>query len=173
MSDYLWPHWLQHTRLLIPSPTPGTYSNSWPLSQWCHPAILPFFNPFSSRLQSFPVLGSFLVSQFFASGGQSIGASASKSILPVNIQDQSPRLVGSPCSPRDSQESSPKPQFKIINSPLHSAFFILQLSHLYTTTEKTIALTRQNFIGNVMSMIFNILSGLVIAFLPRSKCLII
>ena len=79
VSDYLWPHGLQHTRLPCPSPTPGAYSNSSPLSWWCHPTILSSVVPFSSRLQSFPASGSFPVSQFFASGGQSIGVSASTS----------------------------------------------------------------------------------------------
>ena len=81
-------------------------------------------------------------------------------------------LVGSPCSPRDSQESSPTPQFKSINSSEHS-FFIVQLSHPYMTTGKTIALTRWTFVGKVMSLFFNMLSKLVIAFLPRSKHLFI
>ena len=81
-------------------------------------------------------------------------------------------LVGLPCCPRDSQESSPTPQFKSINSSC-SAFFIVQLSHPYMTTGKTIALTRQTFVGKVMSLLFNMLSRLVIAFLPRRKCLLI
>ena len=78
----------QHTRLPCPSPTPGAYSNS--LSQWCHPTIPSSVVPFSSHLQSFPASGSFPMSQFFASGGQSIGVSASASVLPMNIQDQFP-----------------------------------------------------------------------------------
>ena len=85
-------------------------------------------------------------------------------------------LVGSPCCPRDSQESSPTPQFKSIKKASIfqcSAFFIVQLSHPYMTTGKTIALTRQTFVGKVMSLLFNMLSRLVIAFLPRSKCLLI
>ena len=81
-------------------------------------------------------------------------------------------LVGSPCSPRDSQESSPTPQFKSINSWC-SAFFMVQHSHLYMTTGKTIALTRWTFVGKVMSLLFNKLSRFVIAFLPRSKHLLI
>ena len=81
-------------------------------------------------------------------------------------------LLWSPCSPRDSQESSPTKQFKA-SSLQHSAFFIVQLSHPYMTTRKTVALTRWTFIGNVISLIFNMLSRLVIAFLPRSKCLFI
>ena len=82
-----WPHGLQHIRPPCPSPTPGVYSNSCPSSQWCHPAISSSVIPFSSCLQSFPVSGSFQMSQFFTSGGQSIGASASASALPMNIQD--------------------------------------------------------------------------------------
>ena len=84
------PHGLQHTRLLCPSLTPGGCSNSCPLSQWCHPAISSSVIPFSSCLLSFPASGSFQISQFFASGGQSIGISASTSVLPINIQDWSP-----------------------------------------------------------------------------------
>ena len=87
MSDYLWPHGLQHSRPPCPSPTPGIYSNSCPLSRWCYPTISSSVVPFSSRLQSFPASGSFPVSQFFASGGQSVGISASASVLPMNIQD--------------------------------------------------------------------------------------
>ena len=90
VSSSLRPHGLQHSRLPCPSPTPGAYSNSCPLSQWCHPTISSFVIPFSSRLLSFPTSGSFPMSQLFASGGQSIGASASASVLPVNIQDWFP-----------------------------------------------------------------------------------
>ena len=114
------------------------------------------------------------MSQFFKSGGLSIGVSASASVLP-----KTPRtdflldgLVGFPCSPRDSQESSPTPQFKSINSSVLT-FFIVQLSHPYVTTGKTIALTRRTFVCKVMSLIFNMLSRLVITCLPRSKGLLI
>jgi len=82
--------WLQHARLPCPSPTPGVYSNSRPLSQWCHPTISSSVIPFSSRPQSFPASGSFQMSQFFASGGRSIGVSASTSVLLVYIQDWFP-----------------------------------------------------------------------------------
>ena len=82
--------WLQHSRLPCPSPSTGAYSNSCPLSQWCHPTISSSVSPFSSCLQSFPASGSFLMSQLFTSGGQSIGASASTSVLPKNIQDWFP-----------------------------------------------------------------------------------
>ena len=82
MSDSLWPHERQHARPPCPSPTPGAYTNSCPLSWWCHPTISSSVSPFSSCPQSFPALGSFPVSQLFASGAQSIGVSASTSILP-------------------------------------------------------------------------------------------
>ena len=90
MSNSLWPHGLQHARIPCPSPTPGVHSNSCPLSGWCHPTILPSVMPFSSHLQSFPASAYFQMSQFFASGGQSIGVSASALVLLMNIQDWFP-----------------------------------------------------------------------------------
>ena len=90
MSNSLQPHGLQNARPPCPSPTPRVYSNSWPLSRWCHPIISSSVIPFSSHLQSFPASGSFQMSQFFTSGGQSIGVSASTSVLPTNIQDWFP-----------------------------------------------------------------------------------
>ena len=90
VSDSLWPHGLQHPRPPCPSPNPGAYSNSCPLIQWCHPTISSSVTPFSSCFQSFPASGSFQTSQLFASGGQSIGASASASALPMHIQDWFP-----------------------------------------------------------------------------------
>ena len=89
VSESLQPHGLQYTRLPRPSSTPRASSNSCPLSQWCHPTISSSVIPFS-RLQSFPASGSFQMSQFFTSGGQSIGVSASASVLPMNIQDWFP-----------------------------------------------------------------------------------
>ena len=86
VSDSLQPQGLQHTRLPCPSPTPSVYSNSCPLSQWCHPIISSSVVPFSFHLQSFPAAGSFQMSQLFESGGQSIGVSASTSVLPRNTQ---------------------------------------------------------------------------------------
>jgi len=119
VSDSLWPHGLQHTTPLCPSPTPGVYSNSCPLSQWCHPTISSSVVPFSSCLQSFPASESFQMSQLFTSGGQSIGVSASASVLLMNIQDWFP--LGSNfrldlLAVQGTQESSPRPQFKSINS---------------------------------------------------------
>ena len=90
MSDSLRPHGLQHARPPCPSPTPRAYSNSCPLSQWCHPTISASVLSFSSCLQSFPASGSFPISHFFSLGGQSVGVSASASVLPVNIQDWFP-----------------------------------------------------------------------------------
>ena len=128
MSDALRPHGLQQARPPCPSPTPRVYSNSCLLSQWYHPAISSSVVPFSSRLQSFPASGSFQMSQFFTSDGQSIGVSASASVLPVNIQNWFPLgwTGWISFSSRDSQESSPKPQFKSINSSV--------LSFLYSPT---------------------------------------
>ena len=90
LSDSLQPHGLQHTRLPCPSPTPRAYSNSCPLSQWCHPTILSSVVPFSSHFKPFPASGSFPMSQLFALRSQRIGVSASVSILPMNIQDWFP-----------------------------------------------------------------------------------
>jgi len=86
VSDSLQPHGMQHARLTCPSPTPGACSNSCPSSWWCHPTISSSVIPFSSHLQSFPASGSFQMSQFFLSSGQSIGTSASASVHPMNIQ---------------------------------------------------------------------------------------
>ena len=110
----------------------------------------------------------------FSSRDQSIGTSASASVLPMNIQDWFLQhwLVWSPCSPRDSQESS-SPQFKSISFSKHHFFFMVQISHLYMTTGKTIALTRQTFVGKVIYLLFNMLSRFVIAFLPRTTHLLI
>ena len=122
VSDSFRPHESQHARSPCPSPTPGVYSNSCPSSQWCHPAISSSVVPFSSCPQSFPSSGSFPMSQLFAWGGQSTRVSASTSILPMNTQDWSPLgwtgWISS--SPRDSQESSPTPHFKSINSSVLS-----------------------------------------------------
>ena len=110
-------HGLQHARLPCPIPTPGAYSNSCPLNWWCRPTISSSVIGFSSCLQSFPASRSFPMSQFFTSGGQSNRVSASVSVLPMNIKDWFPlELTWSPCSPSDSQESSPAWQFKSINS---------------------------------------------------------
>ena len=130
-SDFLWPQWLQHARPPWSSPTPRIYKLMF-IDWWCHPTISSSVIPFSSCLQSFQASGSFQMSQFIPSGGQSIGVSASTSFLPMNIQDWFPlgltRWIS--LSPRDSQESSPTPQSKSIN--------FLELSFLYDLTLKSI-----------------------------------
>ena len=152
---FLQPKLLQHARLPCPSPSPRACSNPCPLNRWCHPPISSSVITFSSCPQSFPASGSFQMSLLFASGGQSIGVSALASFLPKKSQGWSPlEWTGwISCSPRDSQESSPTPQFKNINS-WHSAFFMVQLSHPCMTTGKAIALTRWTFVGKVMSLLF-------------------
>ena len=142
VSDSLQPHGLQQARLPCPSPTPRAYSNLCPSSWWCPPTISSSVVSFSSRPQSFPTSGTFPLSQFFTSRGQSIGVSASASVLPMNIQDWFPLgLTGwislqSKGFSRVLQHHSSKALIL-----QHSAFFVVQLSHPYKTTGKTIALT--------------------------------
>ena len=151
-----------------------SYSNSCPLCQWCHPTISSSVVPFSSRLQSFPASGSFQMSQFFSSGGQSIEVSASGSVLPINIQDWFPLgWTGWISLQSKGLLSLLQHHTSKASILLYSSFVIVQLSHLYMTTGKTIALSRWTFFGKVMSLLLNMLSGLVIAFLPRSKRLLI
>ena len=159
VSDSLWPPGLQHTRLPCPSPPPGAYSNSCPLRRWCHPTISSSVLPFSSRLQSFPAWGSFLMSRFFTSGGQSTGSS-SFSISPSNEysglisfrMDWLDLLAVQGTLKSLLQHHGSKPSIL-----RHSAFFIVQLSHPYMTTGKTITLTRWTFVSKVMSLLFNML----------------
>ena len=152
VSDSLWPHGLQHARPPCPSPTRGVYSNSCPLSQWCHPTISSSVVPFSSCLQSFPASGSFQISQFFASGGQSIGVSAAASVLPMNTQDWSPLGWTGWISLLSKGHRRVLQHHSLKSSILRrSAFFIVQLSHPYMNIGKTIALTRWTFVGKVMS----------------------
>ena len=174
VSNSLQPHEPQHAKPPCPSPTPGVYPNPCPLSQWCHPAISSSVIPFSSCPQPFPASWSFQMSQLFTLGGQSTGVSASTAILPMNTQDWSPvgwtgwiSLQSKGLSRVLQHHSS---EASILR---HSAFFTVQLSQPYMTTGKTIALTRQTFVDKVMSLLFNMLSRLVITFLPRSKWLLI
>ena len=174
VSSSLWPHGLQHTRPSCPSPTPGVYSNSYPLSRWCHPTISSSVIPFSSSLQSFPASG-------FSNG----------SVLHIRW----PKYWSFSFSISPSNEYSGLISFRIdwldllaVQGTLKnllqhhrsrtsilqcSAFFIVQLSYTYMTTGKTIALTRWTFVAKLMSLLFNMLSRLVITFLPRSKHLLI
>ena len=166
MSHSLQPHDSQHARPPYSSPSPGVHSDSHPLSQWCHPAFSSSVVPFSFCPQSLPESESFPMSQLFVWGGQSTGVSALASFLPKKSQDWSPpEWTG--CSPRDllvvqgtlksflQHHSSKKSILQC------SAFFTVQVSHPYMTTGKTIALTRQSFVGKVMSLLFNMLSRFV------------
>ena len=152
MSDPLRPHGLQHTRPPCPSATPGVYSNSCPLSHWWYPTISFSVIPFSSCLQSFSASGAFPMSWFLESGGQSVGVSASTSVLPVNIQDWFPLgwtgWISRQCNRLSSLLQYHSSKASILQC---SAFFIVQLSYPYVTTGKTIALTRWTFVGKVMS----------------------
>ena len=173
VSGSLWLHGLQHSRLPCPSLPPRDHSDSCPLSWWCHPTSSSSVIPFSSCLQSFPASRSFPMSQFFASGGQSIraSASASASVFPVNIQDWFP-LGWTGWISLQSKGLSRVFSSSKASILRCSAFFMVQLSHPYMTTGKTIALTRWIIVGKVMSVLFNMLSRLVIAFLPMSKPLL-
>ena len=140
MSHSWWPHGLQHNSLFCPSLSPGVCSNSYSLSWWCYITISTTTAPFSSCLQSFPASESFPMSQFFGkeleakeSGGQSIGVSASASVLPMNIQDWFPLAWTGwiSYSPRDSKESSPTPQFKSINSSPLSFLYSSSLTSMH------------------------------------------
>ena len=139
----------------------------------CHPAISSSVIPFSSCLQSFPASRSFQMSQLFTSGDQRIGASAS--VLPMNIQDWFPLGCTGWISSQSKGTLKSLLQHHTSKASTFwcSAFFTVQLSNPYVTTGKTIALTRRTFVGKVMSLLFNMLSRLVINFLPRSKHLII
>ena len=175
MSDSLWPHEPQHARPPCPSPTSGIHPSPCPLNRWCHITVSSPVVPFFSCPQSFRASGSFQMSQLFTSGGQSIEVSASKSVLPnehsgliyfrmdwldlLAVQGTLKSLI---------QHHSSKAS--IIQC---SIFFIVQLSHPYMTIGKTIGLTRWTFVGKVMSLLFRMLSRLVITFPPRSKHLLI
>ena len=174
VSDSSQRHGLQHARPPCPSPTPGACSNSCPSSRWCHPTISSSVILFPSCLLSFPESGSFPRRQFFTSGGQNIRASASASVPPMNIQDWFPSGLTDLISLQSngilrvfSNTTVQKHQF------FDTAFFMVQVSYPYMNTGKAIALTRQTFVGKVMSLLFNMLSRSVIAFLPRSKYLLI
>ena len=175
MSNSLRHHEPQHARPPCPSPTPEIHPNPCPLSWWCHPAILSSVIPFCSCPQFSPASGSFQMSQLFASGGQSIGVSASTSVLSMNIQDWSPlgwsawiSLQSKGLSRVFSNTAIQKHQFFATQLS-----YKVQLSHPYMTTGKTIALTWWTFVDKAMSLLFNMLSRLVITFLPRSKHLLI
>ena len=171
VSDSLRPHESQHTRPPCPSPTPRVHSDSCPSSQWCHPAISSSVIPFSSCPQSLPVSESFPMSQLLAWGGQSTGVSALASFLPKKSQGPiSFRMDWLDLLAVQETLKSLLQHHRSKASILQcSAFFTVQLSYPYMTTGKTMALTIQTFVGKVMFLLFNMLSRLVITFLPRSK----
>ena len=157
MSHSLGPHESQHSRPPCPSPTPGVCSNSCSSSQWCQPAILSSVIPFSSCPQSLPASESFPMSQLLAWGGQSTGVSALASFLPQKSQGWSSSEWTGWISVQSKGLSRVFSNTAVQRSILwHSAFFTVWLSHPYTTTGKTIALTRWTFVGKVMSLLFNI-----------------
>ena len=172
VSDSLRPHESQHAR--PPCPTPRVHRNSCASSRRCHPDISSSVIPFSSCPQSLPATGSFPMSQLFASGGQSIGFS-----LSISPSNEHPGLISFRTDWLDllAVQGTLKSLLQHHSSKAsilrHSAFFTAQLSHPYTTTGKTIALTRRTFVGKVISLLFNMLFRLVITFLPRSKRLLI
>ena len=161
VSDYLWPHELQHVRLPCPSLSPKVCSNSCPSSQWCHPTISSSVNPFSCP-QFFLASESFPVSQLFTSNGQSIRASASAPVLPMNIQGWFP--LGLTSSILTSKGLSSLLQHYSSKAWIlqQLAFFIVQISHPYMTTGKTFDF--MDFVSKMMSLLFNTLSRFVITF---------
>ena len=173
MSDSLWPHGLPPSRPPCPSPTPRACLHSQFLELGCHPTISSSVVPFSSWHQFFPASGSFPMSRFFTSGGQSIGVSASASGLPTNIQDWSPlgwtgwiSLQSKGLSRVFSNTTVQKHQFfelSFLYSPTLTSI------HDYWKNHRFAELCCWTFVGKVMSLLFNILSRLVIIFLPRSK----
>ena len=175
MSDSFQPHGLRHARLPCPSPSPRACSNSCPLSRWCHPTISSSVVSFSSCPHSLPASGSFPVSWLFTSSGQSIGVWASALVLPMSIQGWFPlgltgliSLLSKGLSGVFSNTTFQKHQFFCLQPSLWSNSYICIMD-----TGKTIALTRQTFVGKIMSLFLNTLSRLIIAFLPRSKHLLI
>ena len=170
VSESLWPHESQHARPPCPSPTTGVHSNLCPLSQWCHPAISSSIVPFSSCPQSLPASGSFPMSQLFAKGGQSIVVSALASVLPMNTQDWSPLGWTGWISLQPKRLSRVFSNTTVQNLQFFGAELSSQSnSYIHTwPLEKPKPWLDGPFFGKVVSLLFNILSRLVITFLPRS-----
>ena len=171
MSDSATPWTAAHQSFL--SPSSQSLFKLLSIESMMPSNLLILCHPFSSCLQPFSAPGSFPISQFFTSGGQRIGASASASVLPVNIQDQSPLGRTGLISLQSKGLSRVFSNTIVQKHRLALSFFMVQLPHPYMTTGKTIALTRWTFVGEVISLLFNMLTRLVIAFLPRSKHLLI
>ena len=181
MSDPLQPRGPQYARPPCLSATSRAYPNSCPLSRWSHLTISSTVIPFSSCLQSFPASGSFQMrwcwceEMLFASGGQSIGVSASASVLLVNTLDWSPLgWIGWISLQSKGLKSLLQHHSSKASILRHSAVFKVQISHPYMTTGKTIALTKDGLLlAKECLCLFNMLSRLVITFFPRSKRLLI
>ena len=173
MSNSLKTHGMQHIKVPYPSPSPRVCSNSCPLSQWQHPTISPSVTHFSSCPHSFPASGSFPIIWLFASGGQSIRAWPSASVLPMNIQSWFPlELTGLTSCPRDSQKNLHQHHSSTIS--IFGAWpSLCYNSHIHIWYWKNHNFEYMTFVGKVMSQLLNMLSRFVIAFLPRSKCLLI
>ena len=175
VSGSLWAHGLQQARLPRPPLSPGVSSNSCPLSWWCYLKISSSAAPFAFCFQSLPGSESFPLSWLFASGGQSTRAWAFSTIPSKDIQSWFPLgLTGLISLVLKGLKSLPKHHNLKASVLWCSAFFTAQLSHLYMTTftSSHVALTRQTCVGKVMSLLFNMLSRFVIAFLSSNKCLL-
>ena len=175
MSNSLRPHGLQHDRLTCPLSTPKAYLDSWPSSRWCHPTISSSVIPFSSCLHSFPASGSFLMSSalrirwpMYWNFNFSISPSNEYSGLISFRIHWFDLLAVQGALKKFLQHDNSKASIL-----WHSAFFMVHLSHPYMPTGNTVALTIRTFVSKVISLLFNMLSRFVIAFLPRSKCLLI
>ena len=172
MSNFLWPHGLQHTRLHSPSSTPRAFSDSCPSSQRCLPTTSSSVIHLSSCLQSFPASGCFTMSPFFTSGGPSIEASASASVSPTYVQDWFPLGVPGLISLQAKGLS------RVFSNTTFQKdqFFGTQLSlwfnsQIHTTTGKNIALTRWTFVSKIMSLLLNMLTRFVICLRKMTKIL--
>ena len=175
MSNSLRPHGPQHSRPPCQSPTLRVYSNSCPLSQWCHPTISSSVIPFSSHLQSFPSIRAYLTESILHIRWPKYWSFS----LNISLSNEYSGLISFRIDWLDllAVQGTLKSLLQHHTSKgsilQHLPFFILQLSHPYMTTGKTIALTRRTFVGKVMSLLFNMLSRLVTTFLPRNKCLLV
>ena len=174
MSDSLWPHTLQYTRFLYPSLSPRVFSNTCPLSQWCHPTTSSSVTPFTSCSQSFSASGPFPMYWFFTLGGQSIGSSASASVLHMNIQCWF--LLGL----TGLIFLLSKGLLRVFSSTIVWKYQLFSAqpslwanSHICTYYWKNHSFEYLDFVGKVMSLLFNMLSWFIIAFLPRSKHLLV
>ena len=170
MSNSLWTHGLQQARLPCPSLSPEVCSDSCPLSGWCHPTISSSVVPFSSCHQSFPASGSFPVSWFSPSGSQSIGAAASASVLPMNIQHWFPLGLISLISlqPKGLSGVFSTPQFESISSLVLSLLYGPALTFVHDYWESH-SFDYTDFVSKVLSLIFNLLSRFVISFSSKEQ----